>query len=222
LTSPIINISALEPLYLPHEMPTHHRVRAKREGEPAETVKGRRPSDIIIAQNLRRYVSEWREADYAGSSDTTRELLHHWFERDHSVKNSDGELIPFKYYFCQREALEIFIYLKEVSGGFRRNPRLDNITIDDVKKAFSRFTPLPVGEVRRTEIDYEGRHLFTNEIIEKMKVQIPLLESGIGAVSFYREELERQTSLKGTHQVVAPLIQTFLEEILFEQKDSCI
>ncbi|HDO35407.1 MAG TPA: restriction endonuclease subunit R, partial [Nitrospirae bacterium] len=97
-------------------MPTHHRVRAKREGEPAETVKGRRPSDIIIAQNLRHYVSEWRDADYAGASDTTRELLHHWFERDHTVINSDGELIPFRYYFCQREALETFIYLKEVRG----------------------------------------------------------------------------------------------------------
>ena len=116
MTSPIINISALEPLYRPHEMPTHHRVRAKREGEPAETVKGRRPSDIIIAQNLRHYVSEWRDADYAGASDTTRELLHHWFERDHTVINSDGELIPFRYYFCQREALETFIYLKEVRG----------------------------------------------------------------------------------------------------------
>ena len=42
-------------------MPTHHRVRAKKEGEPAEKVKGRRPSEIQIAQNLRRYVTEWME-----------------------------------------------------------------------------------------------------------------------------------------------------------------
>ncbi len=74
MTSPIINLSALEPLYLPHEMPSFHRIRAEREGEPARIVKGRRPSDIVIAQNLRRYVMEWRETDYAGASDTTREL----------------------------------------------------------------------------------------------------------------------------------------------------
>lgn len=116
MTSPIINLSVLEPLYLPHEMPLFHRVRAEREGEHAKIVKGRRPSDIVIAQNLRRYVTEWRETDYAGASDTTRELLQHWFERDHTVKNNEGEIVPFKYYFCQREAIETFIYLREVRG----------------------------------------------------------------------------------------------------------
>ncbi len=116
MTSPIINLSALEPLYLPHEMPTHHRVRAKKEGEPAELVKGRRPSEIVIAQNLRHYVTEWRDTDYAGASDTTRELLYHWFGRDHTIKNSEGDVIPFRYYFCQREALETFIFLREVRG----------------------------------------------------------------------------------------------------------
>ncbi len=116
MTSPIINLSALEPLYQPHEMPTHHRIRAKKEGEPAEVINGRRPSGIIIAQNLRRYVAEWRETDYAGASDTTRELLYHWFGRDHAIKSNEGEVIPFKYYFCQREAVEAFIYLREVRG----------------------------------------------------------------------------------------------------------
>ncbi|MBI5676339.1 MAG: DEAD/DEAH box helicase family protein [Nitrospirae bacterium] len=116
MQSPIINLSALEPIYLPHEMPTHHRVRAKKEGEPAEKVKGRRPSEIQIAQNLRRYVTEWRESDYTGASDTTRELLYHWFGRDHTIKNSYGDTIPFKYYFCQREAIETFIFLREVRG----------------------------------------------------------------------------------------------------------
>src|SRR4030066_68295 len=112
------------------------------------------------------------------------------------------------------------ILIPPLSAGFKRSPTLGEITIDEVKKAFSRFSPLPLGEVRKTEIDYEGRHLFTNEIVEKMKVQLPLLQSGIGAVSFYREELERQTSLRGTHQILASLLQTFLEEILFEQKVS--
>lgn len=114
MTDPIINIAALEPLYLPHEMPTCHRVRAKKEGDPAEVVKGRRPSDVTIAQNLRPEVNMWHEADYPRASDTTRELLHHWFGRDHTITTSDGEVIPFRYYFCQREAIETIIYLKEV------------------------------------------------------------------------------------------------------------
>lgn len=114
--TPIVNIAALEPLYLPHEIPTRHRVRAKKDGQPAEIKDGRRPSDILIAQNLRSHVDSWRESDYAGASDTTRELLYHWFARDHLIKTPTGEVVPFRYYFCQREAIETFIFLKEVRG----------------------------------------------------------------------------------------------------------
>ena len=102
------------------------------------------------------------------------------------------------------------IQLPALSAGYKRTPKLENFTLEDVKKAFSRYQPLPLGKVGKTEIDYEGRHLFTNEIIEKMKIQLPLLQSGIGAISFYMEEIEKLTSLRGTHQVLAPLIQTFL------------
>ena len=68
-TSIIVNPAALEPLFAPWEEPTSHRVRAKREGDPAEVVQGRRPTGIAIAQNLRRDVSEWRSC--IGSSETT-------------------------------------------------------------------------------------------------------------------------------------------------------
>jgi type III restriction enzyme len=114
MSGPIINLSALEPLYLPHEKPTRHRVRAKKEGAPAQTIEGRRPSDIVVAQNLRLHLDAWRETDYAGASDTTRELLYHWFHRDHTIITPSGEIVPFRYYFCQREAIESLIYLREV------------------------------------------------------------------------------------------------------------
>jgi len=110
----IINPGALEPLFGPSDVPTHHRVRAKIKGEPAEIVKGRRPSPIVLAHNVRRDVAEWREGDYGGASDTTRELLSHWFLRAHEVRSSAGALVPFGYYFCQREAIETLIYLNEV------------------------------------------------------------------------------------------------------------
>jgi type III restriction enzyme len=116
MTSPIINPSALEPLFAPHEEPNFHRVRAEKQGEPAKVVKGRRPSPITVANNLRSFVKAWRESDYAGASDTTRELLFHWFERDHIIETAAEERIPFRYYFCQREAIESLIYLWEVRG----------------------------------------------------------------------------------------------------------
>ena len=110
----IVNVAALEPLYKPHEEPTHHRVRAKTEGARAEIVKGRRPSAITIAQNLRQLVGEWRQWEYPGASDTTRELLAYWFERSHLTSGKDGGQVPFRYYFCQREAIETLIFLYEV------------------------------------------------------------------------------------------------------------
>ncbi|MBW2087326.1 MAG: restriction endonuclease subunit R, partial [Deltaproteobacteria bacterium] len=77
---------------------------------------------------------------------------------------------------------------------------------------------LPLGDSRLEEIDYEGRHLLTDEVVEKMKIRLPLLESGIGAISYYREELEHITGLRGTHKILAPLLETFLTEILFEER----
>src|ERR1700736_3484306 len=112
MSGPVINPGALEPLFGPADIPHSHRVRSK-GGGPAEIVKGRRPSPIIIAQNLRRAVAEWRETDYAGASDTTRELLHHWFHTDHRMKTAEGE-VPFRYYFCQGEAIEALVYLYEL------------------------------------------------------------------------------------------------------------
>jgi type III restriction enzyme len=112
----VINTAALEPLFAPHEEPNFHRVRAEKPGAPAKVVKGRRPSPITIAQNLRSFVKAWRESDYSGASDTTRELLYHWFERDHITETPAGECVPFRYYFCQREAIEALIYLYEVRG----------------------------------------------------------------------------------------------------------
>jgi len=64
--------------------------------------------------NLRHELDQWRSHDYPGASDTTRELLNHWFLRDHLLINGEGVPQEFRYYFCQREAIEAFIYLMEV------------------------------------------------------------------------------------------------------------
>ena len=98
-----LNPSALEPLFAPWEEPSSHRVRAEKEGEPARIMKGRRPSPIGIAQNIRGEVREWRAAFYAGASDTTRHLLDHWFNRSHRRTTPAGEDFEFRYYFCQRQ-----------------------------------------------------------------------------------------------------------------------
>jgi type III restriction enzyme len=76
MPEPVVNLAAIEPLFAPHEEPNLHRARAQ-DDQPSQVKKGRRPSKTAIAQSLRSHVKAWRETDYPGASDTTRELLHY-------------------------------------------------------------------------------------------------------------------------------------------------
>ena len=113
--TPVVNVAALEPLFAPWEEPDKHRVRAQK-GFPPEIKSYRRQSPIRLVNPLRAAVKEWRELNYYGASDTTRELLAHWFERPHRINGPNGDDVEFRYYFCQREAIETFIFLIEVRG----------------------------------------------------------------------------------------------------------
>jgi type III restriction enzyme len=63
---------------------------------------------------MREAIKEWRDLGYPGASGTTQQLLSYWFERPHRLADGNGGEIDFRYYFCQREAIETFIYLIEV------------------------------------------------------------------------------------------------------------
>ncbi|BCW99823.1 MAG: type III restriction endonuclease subunit R [Armatimonadota bacterium] len=108
------NASALEPLFKPWEEPTSHRQPNPEPGQPAIIAPGRRPSMVPLVRAIRAEVDTWRRGGYAGASETSRTLLHHWFDNEHLVKNEAGDLIPFRYHWAQREAIETFIYLYEV------------------------------------------------------------------------------------------------------------
>ena len=59
---------------------------------------------------VRAHVDAWRAQEYPGASATSRRLLGFWFADEH--RSEDGQ--PFRFYFCQREAVETFIYLTEI------------------------------------------------------------------------------------------------------------
>ena len=67
-----------------------------------------------LVYKVRQGVKAWRDSGYAGASDTTRALLSHWFTTEHVLVQADGTLVPFRYYFAQREAVESAIWLYEV------------------------------------------------------------------------------------------------------------
>ena len=74
---------------------------------------GRRPSQLLLVPKLRAAVDAWREGGYPGASEVTQRLFSYWFEEDHEV---EGFNVPFRYYFCQREAIETLVYLVEIAG----------------------------------------------------------------------------------------------------------
>lgn len=119
---------------------------------------------------------------------------------------------------AHKDVNHLNIQIPTLSAGYRIVPKLEGLTIRDIKKAFKLYKPLPLGKQGNSEIQYEGRHLFTGEVIEKLQLNLPLLASGIGAVSYYVKQLETICKLRGLHSILAPLIQTFLETILFEPK----
>jgi len=72
----------------------------------------RRPSSMFLVAKLRRAVDEWRDEGYPGLSHVTRRLFQFWFDEDHLL--ADGTL--WRYWWCQREAIETLVYLVEVRG----------------------------------------------------------------------------------------------------------
>ena len=116
-----------------------------------------------------------------------------------------------------KDPLALDLEIPRLSYGYRFETDLGEITLDELRAQFGDLPPIPLGKPQVREIRYEGRHLITNEILEQMKIKLPLLSDPIGAISFYREELERAVKVRGTHAKLAPLIERSIEEILFEE-----
>lgn len=75
---------------------------------------------------LREAVRAWRENNYKGVTDTTRELLNYWFKTDHRLPNGQR----FSYHLAQREAIETLIYVYEVVRVRSRKSLLENFAFN--------------------------------------------------------------------------------------------
>lgn len=98
----------------PWEKPTSYLVKdeASATGWRVDN-SDRRPSQLLLVPKIRLAVDAWRDSGYEGASDVTRRLFEYWFEEEHEVKDFS---VPFRYYFCQREAIETLAWLVEIVG----------------------------------------------------------------------------------------------------------
>ncbi len=107
----------------PFEEPEQHWDFDKTKGK--HFIKaGRRPAGYVIASQSKKYqevgdfielplankirlrVKSWRDKGYPGVTGITKSLLKFW-----NSKNADGR--DFEFFFCQKEAIETLIWLKE-------------------------------------------------------------------------------------------------------------
>lgn len=114
----------------------------------------RRPSNLLLIKKIRTAVDDWRDQGYPGASDVSQRLFSYWFDEDHEVANFP---VPFRYYFCQREAIETLVWLVEIhrqkdskdliqkyAEVFKKDLFSDNIvfqTTMDGRRQISRYVP---------------------------------------------------------------------------------
>jgi type III restriction enzyme len=118
----------------------------------------------------------------------------------------------------EKDMDELELEVPTLAPGFRTIPDINGLSKKDIDLEASKHGKLPLGKSTSKEIEYEGRQLLTNEIVEKMTLHLPLLSSGVGAVSYYVRELEEICRIRGLHKQLAPLLQYYFESVLFEKK----
>ena len=98
---------------LPWLRPDAHLVKDVKAKTGWRVNPGRRETRLLLVPKIRMNVDAWRKQGYPGASEVTRRLFEYWFEEDHDVS---GFGAPFRYYFCQREAMETLAWLVEIAG----------------------------------------------------------------------------------------------------------
>jgi len=115
------------------------------------------------------------------------------------------------------EELEIEVPL--VSDAVETTAELEELTFEEIRDYFiEHFRPLPVGEKKEGLVEYEERHLFTDEIVAQMQLDAGLLTHAWSAASYFAQMIGRACHLTNPHAVLTPLIERFLSEVLFEHE----
>jgi type III restriction enzyme len=69
-----------------------------------ELEEGRR--DLVLVNKLRNDVKRWRQSNWEGATNVTKDLLRHWWRKDRGRR----------FFFCQLEAAETMLFLNEIRG----------------------------------------------------------------------------------------------------------
>jgi type III restriction enzyme len=98
-----------------------------------------------------------------------------------------------------RDFDKLDVQLPGLTAAHEIQPKLEGLSIEDIRNAFKPYKPLPLGKTTATNIEYEGRALITDELVESMKISLPLLQNGLTAI----RELETACRVQSAHTLVS-------------------
>lgn len=89
--------------------------------------------ELPLVNALRDDVRRWRQSDYEGASRITKQLLRHWMREDRTRK----------LFFCQVEAVETIIYLREILDNGRKPRWKTNLKLEEYRLLLEGKNPRP-------------------------------------------------------------------------------
>ncbi len=125
------------PARTPGRRPASYWFRSERTGTAQQQLPGmtqEESDDLPLVNALRDDVRRWRDSGWAGASETTKTLLRHWWREDRSRR----------LFFCQIEAAETIIYLREMLAVGRKPRFAPKLTLEDHAALMAGHNPRPL------------------------------------------------------------------------------
>lgn len=119
----------------------------------------------------------------------------------------------------KKDTERLDILIPQVSDSVETTVTLNEIHFEEIEAQFRIVSSgkLPIGTMKAGTITFEERTLFTDEVVKSYEIDRGLLDQGYTAVSVFVKVLEKACRLQGSHATLAPLVQRFIEEVLFER-----
>lgn len=122
------------PSKTPGRRPAHYWFKTERTGSAQMSLLAEEErDDLPLVNALRDDVRRWRESGWTNASETSKKLLRHWWREDRARR----------LFFCQIEAVETIIYLREILALGKKPRWTPKLTLEDYRSLTTGRNPRP-------------------------------------------------------------------------------
>jgi type III restriction enzyme len=122
------------PSKTPNRRPASYWFKTERTGSAQMSLLAEEErDDLPLVNALRDDVKRWRASGWENASETTKQLLRHWWREDRSRR----------LFFCQIEAAETIIYLREILAQGKRTRWTPKLTLEEYRTLCEGQNPRP-------------------------------------------------------------------------------